>query len=133
MDSSQLLRVGGRIQNSDLNYYSKHPILLKKQNPLTNLIFLDAHIKTLHGGLIQMQVYVSREYCIISSRTIAKQILRKCITCFKYNARAAQQIMGNLPSVRLKQARPFKHSGVVYAGPIIIKQSTARNSVTTKG
>ena len=41
--------------------------------------------------------------------------------------------MGNLPSVRLKPARPFKHSGVDYAGPIVIKQSTARNSVTTKG
>ena len=45
-DSSQLLRVGGRIQNSDLNYSSKHPILLKKLNSLTYLIFLDAHIKT---------------------------------------------------------------------------------------
>lgn len=139
VDSSQLLRVGGRIQSSDLDYCSKHPILLKKQNPLTKLLFLDAHIKTLHGapwrhgGLIQMQAYVSREYWIISSRSIAKQILRKCVTCFKYNAKAAQQIMGNLPSVRLKPARSFKHSGVDYAGPIIIKQSTVRNSVTAKG
>ncbi|XP_065371866.1 uncharacterized protein LOC135963802 [Calliphora vicina] len=132
-DSSQILRVGGRIQNSDLDYCSKHPILLKKQNPLTNLLFLDAHIKTLHGGLIQMQAYVVREYWIISSRSVAKRILRKCITCFKYNSKAAQQMMGNLPSVRLKPARPFKHSGVDYAGPIVIKQSTARNSVTTKG
>lgn len=40
IDSFKVLRVGGRIQNSDLNYGSKHPILLKRQNPLSYLIFL---------------------------------------------------------------------------------------------
>lgn len=133
LDSSQIIRVGGRIQHSDLNYCSKHPILLKKQNPLSYLLFLDAHIKTLHGGLTHIQAYVAREFWILSGRNIAKRVLRKCTTCFKYNAKAAYQMMGNLPSVRLKPARPFKHSGVDYAGPITIKQSTARNSVTTKG
>ncbi|XP_065356376.1 uncharacterized protein LOC135950776 [Calliphora vicina] len=133
VDSSHILRVGGRIQNSELSFSSKHPILLKKQNPLSYLIFLDAHIKTLHGGLNQMQSYVLREYWILYGKNIAKLVLRKCTICFKYNAKAAQQMMGNLPSVRLKPSRPFKHSGVDYAGPITIKQSTARNSVTTKG
>lgn len=133
LDDSQVLRVGGRLENSDLNYCFKHQILLKKKNPLSSLLFLDAHMKTLHGGLIQMQSYVSREFWIISGRNIAKRVLRKCITCFKYNAKAAQQMMGSLPSVRVKPARAFKHSGVDYAGPITIKQSTARNSVTTKG
>ncbi|XP_075167763.1 uncharacterized protein LOC142239905 [Haematobia irritans] len=41
--------------------------------------------------------------------------------------------MGNLPSVRLKPVRPFKHSGVDYAGPITIKASSVRSSATSKG
>ncbi|XP_065365766.1 uncharacterized protein LOC135958795 [Calliphora vicina] len=104
-------------------------------NHLTRLVQTidDAHIKTLHGGLIQMQAYVSRTFWILSARNLAKSVQKRCITCFKYKAKAAQQIMGELPAVRIQPSRPFKHSGVDYAGPITIKQSTARNTVTTKG
>ncbi|XP_073847138.1 uncharacterized protein isoform X2 [Musca autumnalis] len=41
--------------------------------------------------------------------------------------------MGNLPNVRLNITRPFKHSGVDYAGPITIKASTLRSATTSKG
>ncbi|XP_073827784.1 uncharacterized protein [Musca autumnalis] len=80
-----------------------------------------------------MQAYVTRRFWILSARNLAKKVQRQCLTCFKYKATSLQQIMGNLPSVRLQPTRPFKHSGVDYAGPITIKQSTAKNSVTTKG
>lgn len=133
IDAENILRVGGRLQNSNLNFCSKHPILLKKQNPLSLLIFTDAHVKTLHGSLLQMQSYVARSYWILHGRNIAKMVVRRCVNCFKYNAKASQQMMGNLPNVRLTPTRPFKHSGVDYAGPITLKQSTARNTVTTKG
>ncbi|XP_061389704.1 uncharacterized protein LOC133324895, partial [Musca vetustissima] len=133
LDEDGLLRVGGRLQKAKFHYEFKHPIILSKQNPLSVLIFTDAHLKTLHGGLIQMQAYVTRRFWILSARNLAKKVQRNCITCFKYKAKSSQQIMGNLPSVRVEPTRPFKHSGVDYAGPITIKQSTARNSVSTKG
>lgn len=53
--------------------------------------------------------------------------------CFKYSARASQQIMGNFPSVRLNVTRPFNHSGVDYAGPISMKSSTFRTTIISKG
>ncbi|XP_059219534.1 uncharacterized protein LOC131995236 [Stomoxys calcitrans] len=133
IDENGILRVGGRLQKAKFNYEYKHPILLSKHNPLSRLILSDAHVKTLHGGLTQMQAYATRKFWIISARNIAKQVQRKCVTCFRYKAKTAEQIMGDLPTVRLQPTRPFKHSGVDYAGPITIKQSTARNSVTTKG
>ncbi|XP_075157482.1 uncharacterized protein LOC142230733 [Haematobia irritans] len=128
VDEIGILRVGGRLQKAKFDYEFKHPILLSKNNPLSILLFSDAHMKTLHGGLTQMQAYVTRKYWVISARNIAKQVQRKCVTCFKYTAKAAQEIMGELPSVRLQPTRAFKHSGVDYAGLITIKQSTARNS-----
>ncbi|XP_058987763.1 uncharacterized protein LOC131806908 [Musca domestica] len=133
IDDDGVLRVGGRLQKAKFHYDFKYPMLLSKHSPLSLLIFTDAHKKTLHGGLIQMQAYVTRRFWILSARNLAKKVQRQCITCFKYKAKSLQQIMGNLPSVRLQPTRPFKHSGVDYAGPITIKQSTARNSVTTKG
>lgn len=133
IDDNGILRVGGRIQKAKFDYEFKHPIILSKHNPMSLLIFTDAHSKTLHGGLIQMQAYVMRRFWILSARNVAKRIQRKCVTCFKYRATSAQQIMGVLPAVRLQPSRLFKHSGVDYAGPITIKQFTARDSVTTKG
>ncbi|XP_073820644.1 uncharacterized protein [Musca autumnalis] len=133
LDDDGVLRVGGRLQKDKFQYDFKHPMLLSKNSPLSLLIFSDAHQKTLHGGLIQMQAYVTRKFWILSARNLAKRVQRQCITYFKYKAKSFQQIMGNLPSVRLQPTRPFKHSAVDYAGPITIKQSTARNSVTTKG
>ena len=62
-----------------------------------------------------MHSFVSREYFILSARNISKRVLWQCIDCFKYSAKAAQQVMGSLPSIRLKPARPIKHSGVDYA------------------
>lgn len=48
-------------------------------------------------------------------------------------AKTSKQIMDNLPNVRLNVSRPFKHSGVDYAGPITIKASTARSALRSKG
>lgn len=133
LNDDNILRVGGRLSNAAIPYNTKHPILLSKQNPLSFLIFSDAHKKTFHGSLQMMQSYVSRNYWIVSARNIAKRVQRECVVCFKYKAEACQQLMGNLPSVRLQPTRAFKHSGLDYAGPINIKTSSLRTASTTKG
>ncbi|XP_059223359.1 uncharacterized protein LOC131997084 [Stomoxys calcitrans] len=133
LDDEGVLRVGGRIKHADLSFGKKHPILLTKTDPISYLIFAEAHSKTLHGGVQLMQSYVMTHYWILSARNLAKSVKRNCVTCFKYSAKAATQIMGNLPQVRLNPARPFKHSGLDYAGPINMKQNTLRRSTTTKG
>lgn len=133
IDENGILRVGGRLQNSDLPYAVKHPILLSKLNPLSQLIILDAHERTLHGGLTLTMAYVNRRYWIVSGNQLAKNIIYKCMRCFKYAAKTSQQIMGNLPQVRLTVTRPFKHSGVDYARPITLKSSTLRSAVISKG
>lgn len=133
LDEKNILRVGGRLSNASIPYNTKHPILLSKQNPLSFLLFSEAHMKTFHGSLQLMQSYVSRAYWVVSARNIAKRVQRQCVVCFKYKAQICQQLMGNLPSVRLHPTRAFKHSGLDYAGPINIKTSSLRTASTTKG
>ncbi|XP_075157829.1 uncharacterized protein LOC142231095 [Haematobia irritans] len=133
IDGTGIIRVGGRLQNSELPYDVKHPILLAKSNPLSKLIIRDAHERTLNGGITLTMSYVNRKYWVISGNQLAKRIINNCIRCFRYTARTSRQIMGNLPAVRTNMTRPFKHSGVDYAGPIYMKNSTLRSSVTTKG
>ncbi|XP_075163325.1 uncharacterized protein LOC142235960 [Haematobia irritans] len=133
LDTYGLIRVGGRLQNSSFDYDIKHPIILSKNNPLSRLIITDSHEKTLHGGITLTMSYVNRRYWILSGNQLAKSIIHKCMRCFRQSAKTAQQIMGNLPSVRLNATRPFKHSGVDFAGPIMLKISTIRSAVVTKG
>ncbi|XP_075157794.1 uncharacterized protein LOC142231060 [Haematobia irritans] len=133
IDNEGLLRVGGRLQNSSFAFDMKHPIILSKRNPLSSLLILDSHEKTLHGGITLTMSYVGRKFWIISGNQLAKTIIHKCMKCFRFSAKTSQQIMGNLPAVRLNASRPFKHSGVDYAGPIMLKNSSLRSTIISKG
>ncbi|XP_059220686.1 uncharacterized protein LOC131995745 [Stomoxys calcitrans] len=133
LDETGIIRVGGRLQNSNFPYDVKHPLVLAKSNPLSVLIISDAHERTLHGGVTLTMSYVNRRYWIISGNQLAKRVINRCLKCFRFAAKTSQQIMGNLPQARLMITRPFKHSGVDYAGPITIKTSNLRSTVTSKG
>lgn len=50
LDTNGVLRVGGRLQNSEFSYNKKHPIIIPYGCHLMKLIIRDAHVKTLHGG-----------------------------------------------------------------------------------
>ncbi|XP_075157733.1 uncharacterized protein LOC142231000 [Haematobia irritans] len=133
LDDNGIIRVGGRLHDSNYPYDLKHPCILAKSNPLSTLIILDAHENTLHGGVTLTMSYVNRKFWIVSGNVLAKRIIHKCMTCFRYMARTSKQIMGNLPRAGLNITRPFRHSGVDYAGPISIKMSSLRSAVVSKG
>lgn len=61
IDENGILRVGGRLSNSDLSYEEKHPIILPRSHKLSKLIIKDAHLKTLrvHGGNQATLVHLS--------------------------------------------------------------------------
>ena len=50
IDQSGLLRVGGRVHNSDFAYSQRHPVILHGQHQLTRLIIQAEHIRFLHAG-----------------------------------------------------------------------------------
>jgi len=48
-------------------------------------------------------------------------------------AASASQLMGNIPSLRVKPARPFLNYGVDYAGLFLIRQGGRRSKTKVKG
>jgi len=48
LDGNQFLRVGGRLENSDLTFDQQHPLILPKGHHITTLIIEDIHKKNLH-------------------------------------------------------------------------------------
>ena len=50
-----------------------------------------------------------------------KKTISRCIPCFRFRASSQEQMMGNLPAVRVEVCRPFTNTGVDYAGPLDVK------------
>lgn len=44
LDSSGILRVGGRVQNARLPYHTQHQVILSGKHPLTKLLIRSEHL-----------------------------------------------------------------------------------------
>uniref|UniRef100_A0A8D8SQJ6 Integrase catalytic domain-containing protein n=2 Tax=Cacopsylla melanoneura TaxID=428564 RepID=A0A8D8SQJ6_9HEMI len=132
-DEKHLVRVGGRLKNSELSYTAKHPLLLPKESRLSVLICIHYHLYTLHGGPLIVQSIVQRRYWILSLRSLVRQCIFKCLPCYKLKAQTLTPPMSDLPAVRFEQIRAFLNVFVDYAGFFLLKESTRRNAKTYKG
>lgn len=133
VDSDQILRAGGRLENANIPFSQKHPIILPKDCNFTRLIVRHEHCALMHGGLKLTLSNLSLKYYIISATTIVKSVINKCVTCFRFRAQNSQQLMASLPQDRVVQDRVFNKIGIDYCGPFNIKQSSLRRSVVSKG
>ncbi|XP_045453765.1 uncharacterized protein LOC123663070 [Melitaea cinxia] len=133
IDSNGLLRVGGRLQNAELSDDMKHPILIPRNSHLAQLIIADAHERTLHGGPQLMFSFIRTKYWIVDAKNLVKLYVRKCVTCIRHAPPSNQPIMGQLPASRVTAVRPFRQTGVDYAGPIAIRTTKGRGHRSTKG
>ncbi|XP_011883920.1 PREDICTED: uncharacterized protein LOC105571060 [Vollenhovia emeryi] len=126
------MRIGGRLKHAWVPYETKHPILLAT-HPLVTLLIRQAHLRTLHGGT-QLTLHTLRqEFWILRGRTLVKAVIHRCVTCVRENARVPQQLMGDLPSVRVRPtSRSFLHCGVDYAGPVRVRASHGRGIKSNK-
>ncbi|XP_011884025.1 PREDICTED: uncharacterized protein LOC105571160 [Vollenhovia emeryi] len=132
VDSKGLLRVGGRLNSSLLSPEAKHPLILPRRSALTSLIISDAHIRTMHGGTQVTLTFLRNNYWIVGGRAPVRSHILNCVKCARYRQQRAQQLMGQLPIERATPSRPFLHSGIDYAGPLIIKTWKGKNAKSYK-
>jgi hypothetical protein len=128
IDKNGLLRVGGRLKHASIAYEQKHQLLLPKDHHITKLIIQSYHISHLHAGCQVTTAATRQRYWILSCRDIVRQIIFNCVRCFRVNPRFENQLMGNLPEPRVTPSRPFTHTGIDYAGPILIKDGFKRTN-----
>lgn len=126
IDADGILRLSGRLRNSEMPYDTIHPIVLMNKCTIAQRITYDAHRITHHGGIQMMQQYIRNKYWIIGLRTTIRSLADHCYPCIRQKRRAAEQLMGQLPSTRVRPSRPFQHSSVDYAGPCLVKRYNAR-------
>ena len=132
IDPNGLLRVGGRGQNSNLPYSTRHPIILHGKHTLTKLIVRSEHLRLLHAGPTLLTASLGRRFHIISGTKVIRSLTRGCTTCRRNAAKPQPQILGQLPKERVTPDIVFDKVGVDYAGPVYIRQGYVRKPTIVK-
>ncbi|XP_055542998.1 uncharacterized protein LOC129728575 [Wyeomyia smithii] len=104
---NRLLRVGGRLDRSQLPFENRHPIILLDKDLVVRLLVQQMHIELIH-------IYHSFHH----------PLLRQMLSDQSYH-----QLMGNLPESRVVPSPPFAVTGVDYAGPFWTKQESRRPAI----
>ncbi|CAI6343037.1 unnamed protein product [Macrosiphum euphorbiae] len=121
-----IILVGGRLQNSDINNWQKHPIVLPANHRVTLLIFENLHREMLHCGPQALLAEVRRRYWPLMGRRTARTVVRKCVKCIRASPKFTTPLMGQLPKDRVRMSRSFSTTGVDFAGPFIVRSGIRR-------
>ncbi|KAK0144648.1 hypothetical protein N1851_016990 [Merluccius polli] len=109
------LRVGGRLSRGAMPEEAKHPLILSKDQHISTLILRHVHQSLGHGGRTHTLSKVRRRFWITNANAAVRKIIGECSFCRRYNGRAVEQKMSDLPKVRiLPDLPPFTNTGVDY-------------------
>lgn len=127
-----VIRVGGRLDNSCYPYEKRHPMLLHAKHKLTKLLFQQEHLRLLHAGPQLLLSCVRDSVWPIAGRDLARTTARQCVVCRKASARMPSPIMGMLPEQRVNPGFPFESASVDFAGPYHITDRKGRGCKISK-
>ena len=133
LDDKQLLRIGGRLTNSELSMSQKHPVILDGKSELMEKYFIHLHKSLCHCGPTLLLCHAGRKLHVVGARRLCRKLCAKCVRCRRYRPRMEQQKMGELPAYRVSSKQvAFDHTGIDCAGPFITKAGRVRNPVLGK-
>ena len=122
IDSEEILRVGGRLSRSNLEFATVHPVILPKRSHVTKMIILECHESVQHAGRgFTINEIRTRGFWIVNCNSSVRHMIYNCVKCRRLRGSTSYQQMANLPSDRLEVSPPFTICGVDYFGPFIIK------------
>ena len=117
MDENDLIRVGGRLENDNLSFEAKHPIILPYNDSYACLLLEMLHKDHMHCGSNTLIAITRQKFWPIKIKTMARAVLHKCVQCVKAKPVLYKLLMGNLPDERIQPCRPFSNTGVDFCGP----------------
>lgn len=131
IDKYGLIRVGGRLSQSDESYDTRHPILLPK-GELARLIATHEHRKNLHAGPQLLLSILRQRFWPLGARNLTRQVVHNCVRCIRCKPRLLQQFMGDLPQERVIATSPFHNTGVDFCGPMWVRPDLKRGGTSRK-
>ncbi|XP_048576716.1 uncharacterized protein LOC116603307 [Nematostella vectensis] len=130
LDSDGILRVGGRLRRTEMNYEQKHPVLLPRKHHVSQLVALHHHVKVHHQGrLITSGATRQAGFWLIGGHATVTKAIKDCVTCKKLRGRPLEQRMADLPPDRTEVCSPFTNVGFDVFGPWSVKSRKTRGAI----
>ena len=127
-----LVKLGGRLENSGLSRAARHPIVLPNDDRAVDLMIEDTHRKVGHEGRQHVMADIGQFYWILSANSAVRRVLGRCVSCRRRQKPPESQLMADLPEDRVLDGdKPFACTGVDYFGPFHVKRG--RTSVKKYG
>ena len=127
LDDQGILRVGGRLRRSSLNFPEKHPIILPKRHHLSHLLVRHQHEKVHHQGRqITHGSVRAAGYWIVGGHGVVSKVIGSCVTCKRLRGPSLTQHMADLPAARTETPAPFTNVGCDVFGPWTIQTKRLR-------
>ena len=90
-----ILRVGGRLDFTDLDFDLKHPIILPNDSHFTELLIRQCHSQLGHCGHGHTWSILRQRYWILKGGAAVKRTIGHCIYCKKRKASLGIQLMAD--------------------------------------
>jgi len=122
-DEEGLIRAHGRLENARiLPKDMRNPIVLPRDHQLAILLLRHLHRKRGHCGYKSLMHEARRKFWIIGLRKMAKAVVSKCVICRKLRRKPLDQLMGQVPSLRVAAGfPPFSNTAMDMFGPLQIR------------
>ena len=127
--SEGLLKLTGRLQESDLNPAEMHPVILPSEHHYTKLVIMDLHESLCHAGIQQTMFALRARFWVPRCRQTVRHVTRSCVRCRVFSTRPFSQEAAPLPKERVCGGAPFSRIGVDLGGPLYAKDSRGSNPV----
>ena len=129
LDGEKLLRVGGRLNHSNLDFSQQHPLILDGKDILAKIMFAHLHRCLAHCGPTLLLSSVGSRFHVLGARKLSRTICSQCKKCLRAKPTPQPQFMGQLPKERVLPSPAFQTTGMDFAGPFTIKQGYTRRPV----
>lgn len=124
---NNLICLGGRLKNANLEIGEKNPIILPKDDHVSLLLVRHHHAQVKHQGrhLTEGAVRAAGLW-LLGGKRLINSVLHKCVTCRKLRGKMQEQRMADLPPQRLQTCPPFTYVGLDVFGPWLITTRRTR-------
>lgn len=118
VDDAGILRVGGRLRQTNLSFNEKHPVLLPKGHHVSMLILRYYHEQVHHQGRqITHEALRNAGYWLVGGHGAVASVIGSCFTCRRLRRPMLEQKMADLPPDRAEIGPPFINVGFDVFGP----------------
>ena len=124
-----IIIVGGRVERWVQMSYNKNEVILLPYNCRFSRLYAEHVHNQGHYGVSTTASKIRSRFWIIGIHRMVKSIKINCVTCKKLDKRLAEQVMGNLPTDRLKPAPPWNCTGIDLFGPFKVRDEIKKRAV----